>query len=1329
MARKGSQAKRREAKRDQVKPEPASPETPALPNPLESGSASSETPILSAPVESAEPLPETPAPSTTVEPESTSSETPTLSAPVESDEPLSDDTVAPGHTPDTDDSESEADEAHGFRLRKSNDSGWFFCLAAIDNVFAHGYHDETLKRLGGGTYAGLHTMANLCIGKFTPPTLTIRYSVRDANQFHTALTVICPLDALDGDVVVGSMEPHAVEGIGEVLLRIPSTPVDNLRNCANAAGDAWGPKLAVPWTNEVEGAVSDAFPATFIQRAVTDVHTINFHIASENVKFVGGESARHGPKVHEACIDIHAALLAHIKSRQGVVPIHILFRKETFHLHWGPKLHNLRQYSSPYRPFTAKIQEDISDLNFNNFVTQDVKRPKFPAEEKVVFTSIVERTVCLIGSVVEEVEVLRDRSQELRELPLKVAVIRDPFSTWDPQPTDKATFGMVADGAPLHQYFVLSGHKISHLLPPAGDPCRFYIPTAAASRVPPDVKLSPDDVNNVVKELITKLDLAFETVQDRSNGSAESAAKLFLPEVEQILTLVLRRSRDESLVLLPGGDKSLQRASTATEFAPTIVKAYADPHTFRTFLESWVKKHADQQVAHPEEPGELWHAIRIGLPAGTRADIAMFSVRTPNQHNWPAHLESPPVNPKFPSLTIKGRLNKFLESLSHELDADKCSTVDVSLWYSTSEETAKAECNAITDINRLPMASLAARFWHHSLDFRGDAPSLNLLSAFPTLQTALDKGEFLDGHATVVEDLRDMGGYIFINGVPGAGKSTLGVAICKAIMESGKIAWIAPSNALVQDACERLAKAAPGKTVRRMLPWGAELGNLTTIPPKPRQIITEKRASKPEIRLATHVNRLSAAHFASVQPSMIPSSMSNLAHEMAKEDEVNWDDFLRGMYELKNSPEWYEENIDEHRAAALELLCTAINSCDAVCTTPVAFAQLVDHMKSFNPDFKFSFIVVDEAGRMSENASLISVSKCPDSPHMFMGDNQQFAPISLLRGDRNVKSFFSPQRGISLFKRVESVGSITATLRVNHRAFGSVANWAANYLYSGEMVVANRCDMKATPEMRKWFRNRVAGQATGSTFVCEIEDATEVPVGTSFANPINALFGRELIAMIYREAPLYNARDVKAGVNPPRFGSTLVIVGYSAQKNEWDGLMSELSPAEVPLDRVEVRTIDNSPSHEADLVICDMTRTKKAGFLKDMERLTVLSTRARVAMVILGCPKTAHPRSLLGGLFSYVKNNNAYIDVRTDGKASWYKFCDKCAQHGHNTMECKAALKCPICVRNRRPYIHALRFCPHAATKPFPSLFTLDPVPSDNVDRSPFSSGSSLTGK
>lgn len=155
---------------------------------------------------------------------------------------------------------------------------------------------------------------------------------------------------------------------------------------------------------------------------------------------------------------------------------------------------------------------------------------------------------------------------------------------------------MIADGAPLHQYFGLSADKVSHLLPRTGDQCRFYIPTAAGNRVPPNVMLEPEDVNNLVRELGAELDDAYDT-------------------------------------------------------------AYADPHTFRTFLESWVEKYAGRQVAHREGRREPWHIMRIGLPAGTRADIAMFSVRTPNQQDWPAHLRSPPVNPKFSSHTHSPRLH------------------------------------------------------------------------------------------------------------------------------------------------------------------------------------------------------------------------------------------------------------------------------------------------------------------------------------------------------------------------------------------------------------------------------------------------------------------------------------------------------------------------------------------------------------------------------------------------------------------------------------------------------------------------------------------------
>lgn len=1248
--------------------------------------------------------------------------------------PLPSDEVAPGLVPGPEDDIGEISEEHGFRLRRGNESGWFSCLSAFDSNFAQGYHDETIKRLGGGKFAGLRTEAQLSIGQYTTSTITIRYRVRNANRLYTVLTAVVPLDNAEEGVNVETVKSTNPEGIVDALFKIPSAPIDeDLRDGSNACQDTWVDILQQPWDGEPEGAVTKSFPATFLQRGVTHFRIISLDIPRKSIKIVHSkELDRPNHLVPDGCRRIHDALVTYMDNLQGVVPLHVVFRvEESFTERWEPKIANLRQWASPYAPFIEKIRDEVSDLTFDNFVINGVTRPEFPASPGVVFTSNEHRTVSLIGSVVEEVDFLRDCTTQLFNKPLQVAVIRDPFSTWDPQPNDEQRYGIIADGSPTHQYFVLPCGELSNLLPDTGDRCRFYLPGVDGQRSLPQVTLTADDVNAIVREMVSAIDAAYDMSVDAGDDASDSGdnqAEVFTSAVQRLITPYLQHPSDDVLASIPDEDKAVQLAMTSITTASDIVAAFQDPATFRNFLQNWVQKYAGRQVEHPSGRGEPWHATRIALPSGTRADIALFSVRTPHQHDWPTHWQSPPVHPKLPTRAVKGRVGKFLQDLAEEFTAGAVETVEVNLWYEVDEETAKTECAAITDMNAVPKTSRAAAFWKHTLDFQARPPPMNLLATFPTLQSAFENGEFRGEHATVMENLQDSNGYTFVDGGPGSGKSTFGVTICKAIMDGKKkIAWIAPSNALVRDACERLKKNNPDKTVRRMLPWAAEMGNLTTIPPEPRLIPTEKRAATADMTLAKHTNALATARFEAIQPSKIASSISALAQQLATTHKADWDDFLRGVDELRNDPVEYATNIVEHRATARDLLGHTIMSCDAVCTTPVAFTQMMKHM----PDLEFALIVVDEAGRLSENLSLISVSKCPHTPHLFIGDNEQFAPISLLSKDPTVKDFFSPQRSLSLFKRIDTVGAMTATLRINHRAHGMVADWAANYLYNGELIIDNKTSSAAPLPMRKWLKKAVdKRKASSSVFVIEVAEAEEVPVGTSFANPVNARFGRELIAMVYREAPLRDARDVINGVDPARFGSTLVIVGYSAQKNEWDGVMRELSPAEVPLDRVEVRTIDDSPSHEADLVICDLTRTEKPGFLKERERLAVLATRARVALIILGTPRCTHSDTHLGNLFQYVDTRNAYIKIRAvNPKASWIKFCDRCAQHGHWKAECKYTPKCPLCKVNRRPSDHALRYCPHAKDKLFPNAFTLNPVPSDGIFRDPFHYEASSEGK
>lgn len=150
--------------------------------------------------------------------------------------------------------------------------------------------------------------------------------------------------------------------------------------------------------------------------------------------------------------------------------------------------------------------------------------------------------------------------------------------------------------------------------------------------------------------------------------------------------------------------------------------------------------------------------------------------------------------------------------------------------------------------------------------------------------------------------------------------------------------------------------------------------------------------------------------------------------------------------------------------------------------------------------------------------------------------------------------------------------------------------------------------------------------------------ASQHEVGTSFANPIDALFIREFLVYMYRHAPIVNAGDFLQNISPPRVGTVLTITGYSAQNNELQGCLRELTAAEVLLDKISVRTIDDSPSHEADVVIIGLVRSDQGGFLNHQIRLAVMMTRSRLATIIIGRKKVSRPHSKLNSLLEYMDN-------------------------------------------------------------------------------------------
>lgn len=209
---------------------------------------------------------------------------------------------------------------------------------------------------------------------------------------------------------------------------------------------------------------------------------------------------------------------------------------------------------------------------------------------------------------------------------------------------------------------------------------------------------------------------------------------------------------------------------------------------------------------------------------------------------------------------------------------------------------------------------------------------------------------------------------------------------------------------------------------------------------------------------------------------------------------------------------------------------------------PVAMAQFLNHVE-WKPDL----VIVDEAGRMTEAMAMIPAAKCPYAAMMWMGDVRQFKPMAPARQDVVFRDMFGPQPETSYLSRVDTLGKVDIVLHSNHRALGTVATWPNVYFYHDRMDIVNRAATPVTGRMLSWLRNFSPKLQVNSIF-CHVENSMECPVGTSFTNPTNATFVRELVATLYHDNPMQNTRDsVTKDPKEIRKGSVLILTGTASK--------------------------------------------------------------------------------------------------------------------------------------------------------------------------------------
>ncbi|CAL1701681.1 unnamed protein product [Somion occarium] len=319
------------------------------------------------------------------------------------------------------------------------------------------------------------------------------------------------------------------------------------------------------------------------------------------------------------------------------------------------------------------------------------------------------------------------------------------------------------------------------------------------------------------------------------------------------------------------------------------------------------------------------------------------------------------------------------------------------------------------------------------------------------------------------------------------------------------------------------------------------------------------------------------------------------------------------------------------------------------CTTTAA-AKYREDVQAARP----GILLVEEAGEILE--SHIITSLCPSTKQLILiGDHKQLRPkvnnylLTVEKGEG-----YDLNR--SLFERLVLKGYPHTTLSAQHRMRPEISSLVRQLTYPDLIDAPNT---QNRPSLRGVRDNVVfVNHSTPEDDASELEERKDVTVKSSKRNT----FEVEMVLKIVRYLAQQGYGTDRIVILTPYLGQLREIQKALQEHNDpilndldsYDlvraGLVSD-SAAKLTRKPIHLATVDNYQGEESDIVIVSLTRsndTHDIGFMSSNERLTVLLSRARDALIMIGNTDTfMHARK--GGevwtrLFGILKNAGHLYD-------------------------------------------------------------------------------------
>ena len=353
----------------------------------------------------------------------------------------------------------------------------------------------------------------------------------------------------------------------------------------------------------------------------------------------------------------------------------------------------------------------------------------------------------------------------------------------------------------------------------------------------------------------------------------------------------------------------------------------------------------------------------------------------------------------------------------------------------------------------------------------------------------------------------------------------------------------------------------------------------------------------------------------------------------------------------KKGSESFHQKMDRlrSRAAEIEIRINAELFGEArviACTLVGSAHRLLEGMK-------FGTLFIDEAAQALEAACWIPMRRA--SRVILAGDHCQLPPT--------VKSIAALRAGLgkTLMERIaENKPEVVTLLKIQYRMNEEIMRFSSDWFYGGQVESAPQIKYRSILD----FDHPISWIDTSdeeNQMTIEGEAATEDSASNSSSssaenqNP-NLNFKEQFVGESYgrinkaeAELTLLTLAEYFTKIGKQRVLGDSIDVGiispYRAQVQYLKKLIKKYEFFKPYRRLISVNTVDGFQGQERDVILISLVRSNdegQIGFLKDLRRMNVAMTRARMKLIILGNKDTMTQHPFYKKLWEYVEGLNHY---------------------------------------------------------------------------------------